>query len=184
MAQAPCGVPRGASFLLKRVGGCGTCRRLCCMLDTAERHQGGNESCLSAFRKSPNAARRISGSDPCRRCLHLPGPAAGLVGPADAGTRHRNHCPNCLASVHLDDEPGDRAADCGGHHGAGGGLGAQGRRVGHHPPLPPSAACYTPTGWRRTTTPSLLMCSGGEAPGQPPLPPAPAREAYTQKRGP
>ena len=22
--------------------------------------------------------------------------------------------PNCLASVHLDDEPGDRAADCGG----------------------------------------------------------------------
>ena len=23
-------------------------------------------------------------------------------------------CPNCLASVHLDDEPGDRAADCGG----------------------------------------------------------------------
>ena len=36
------------------------------------------------------------------------------VGPQDAGTRHRNHCPNCLASVHLDDEPGDRAADCGG----------------------------------------------------------------------
>ena len=36
------------------------------------------------------------------------------VGPQDAGTRHRNHCPNCLSSVHLDDEPGDRAADCGG----------------------------------------------------------------------
>ena len=36
------------------------------------------------------------------------------VGPADAGTRHRNHCPNCLASVHLDDEPGDRSAECGG----------------------------------------------------------------------
>ena len=35
------------------------------------------------------------------------------VGPQDAGTRHRNHCPNCLSSVHLDDEPGDRAADCG-----------------------------------------------------------------------
>ena len=33
------------------------------------------------------------------------------VGPQAAGTQHRNHCPNCLASVHLDDEPGDRAAD-------------------------------------------------------------------------
>jgi len=31
-----------------------------------------------------------------------------------AGTDHRNHCPNCLHSVHLDIEPGDREADCGG----------------------------------------------------------------------
>ena len=30
------------------------------------------------------------------------------------GTRHRNHCPICLWSRHLDDTPGDRAADCGG----------------------------------------------------------------------
>jgi DNA-directed RNA polymerase subunit RPC12/RpoP len=30
------------------------------------------------------------------------------------GTRHRNHCPWCLWSVHLDDRPGDRAAFCGG----------------------------------------------------------------------
>lgn len=30
------------------------------------------------------------------------------------GTRHRNHCPWCLASRHLDEAPGDRAADCGG----------------------------------------------------------------------
>jgi RNHCP domain len=29
------------------------------------------------------------------------------------GTGFRNHCPNCLWSRHLDDEPGDRAADCG-----------------------------------------------------------------------
>ncbi len=29
------------------------------------------------------------------------------------GTSHRNHCPNCLWSRHLDDTPGDRAADCG-----------------------------------------------------------------------
>jgi len=30
------------------------------------------------------------------------------------GTKHRNHCPWCLWSVHLDDRPGDRAAFCGG----------------------------------------------------------------------
>ena len=31
------------------------------------------------------------------------------------GTRHRNHCPVCLWSRHLDAEvPGDRAAECGG----------------------------------------------------------------------
>ena len=30
------------------------------------------------------------------------------------GTDHRNHCPNCLWSRHLDDDvPGDRDADCG-----------------------------------------------------------------------
>ena len=32
----------------------------------------------------------------------------------EEGTQHRNHCPNCLTSLHLDNEPGDRAADCGG----------------------------------------------------------------------
>lgn len=36
------------------------------------------------------------------------------VEPDDAGTDHRNHCPYCLSSVHLDIEPGDREADCGG----------------------------------------------------------------------
>ena len=30
------------------------------------------------------------------------------------GTAHRNHCPNCLWSRHLDDDsPGDRDSDCG-----------------------------------------------------------------------
>lgn len=36
------------------------------------------------------------------------------VGPARAGTEHRNHCPNCLSSLHVDISPGDRSADCGG----------------------------------------------------------------------
>ena len=51
------------------------------------------------------AARR-SGSFRCRHC--------GLDVPLDApGTAHRNHCPNCLWSRHVDDDPGDRAAECG-----------------------------------------------------------------------
>ena len=36
------------------------------------------------------------------------------VVPMGAGSDHRNHCPNCLSSLHLDNEPGDREADCGG----------------------------------------------------------------------
>ena len=36
------------------------------------------------------------------------------VVPAGAGSDHRNHCPNCLSSLHVDIEPGDRASDCGG----------------------------------------------------------------------
>lgn len=37
-----------------------------------------------------------------------------MVVPGSAGTGHRNHCPNCLSSLHVDVEPGDRASDCGG----------------------------------------------------------------------
>lgn len=36
------------------------------------------------------------------------------VGPEGAGSRHRNHCPNCLSSLHVDEKPGDRASLCGG----------------------------------------------------------------------
>ena len=34
--------------------------------------------------------------------------------PQNAGSDHRNHCPNCLSSLHVDIEPGNRASDCGG----------------------------------------------------------------------
>lgn len=43
----------------------------------------------------------------CRFC-------GAKVMPENAGTTQRNHCPVCLMSVHLDNEPGDREADCGG----------------------------------------------------------------------
>lgn len=42
----------------------------------------------------------------CRNC-------GAEVKPEGAGTQHRNHCPNCLYSIHLDNRPGDRAALCG-----------------------------------------------------------------------
>ncbi|MCL2409603.1 MAG: RNHCP domain-containing protein [Oscillospiraceae bacterium] len=35
-----------------------------------------------------------------------------LVSPEDAGSLHRNHCPKCLSSVHVDIEPGDRLSVC------------------------------------------------------------------------
>lgn len=43
------------------------------------------------------------------RCRHC-GLEVALEAP---GTAHRNHCPNCLWSRHLDNTPGDRAAGCG-----------------------------------------------------------------------
>ncbi len=43
----------------------------------------------------------------CNRC------GWEVVGEA-VGTEHRNHCPRCLWSRHLDVQPGDRAAGCGG----------------------------------------------------------------------
>ena len=36
------------------------------------------------------------------------------VTPCGAGSDHRNHCPNCLTSLHVDIEPGDRESGCGG----------------------------------------------------------------------
>lgn len=42
----------------------------------------------------------------CRACKQM-------VGPTLSGGRHRNHCPFCLHSRHVDGKtPGDRASDC------------------------------------------------------------------------
>lgn len=35
-------------------------------------------------------------------------------GTAVKGSGYTNHCPNCLWSKHVDIDPGDRGADCGG----------------------------------------------------------------------
>ena len=66
-----------------------------------EKHYYKNHACTESFT--------------CKVC-------GRLVVPGGAGSDHRNHCPNCLSSQHLDNEPGDRESDCGG--------------VGHHPQMP------------------------------------------------
>lgn len=51
---------------------------------------------------------RKSQGDSSFRCV-----LCGWSVPAQAfGTRHRNHCPRCLWSRHVDDEPGDRRSPC------------------------------------------------------------------------
>ena len=57
--------------------------------------------------KSDYRTRPCGDAFTCKAC-------GRLVTPENAGSRHRNHCPNCLSSLHLDTEPGDRAAGCGG----------------------------------------------------------------------
>ncbi|MCL2404447.1 MAG: RNHCP domain-containing protein [Defluviitaleaceae bacterium] len=44
----------------------------------------------------------------CKNCSEF-------VLPECAATKHRNHCPKCLVSIHVDINPGDRASMCGGN---------------------------------------------------------------------
>ena len=56
----------------------------------------------------PRPRRRADGRESfkCGRCR-------AFVGPTVSGGRHRNHCPLCLTSRHVDDRrPGDRASPC------------------------------------------------------------------------
>lgn len=51
----------------------------------------------------------------CRRSAGFVCGHCGYAVPLNGGgTEHRNHCPKCLHSRHLDVSPGDRGAACGG----------------------------------------------------------------------
>ena len=72
--------------------------------------------------------------------------------PQNAGSDHRNHCPNCLSSLHVDEDPGDRVSDCGGI------MEPVAVWYGRAASGPSSTAANAaensaPTGWRQTTTP-------------------------------
>jgi hypothetical protein len=59
-------------------------------------------------RKKSTNKRKPDGSETfrCRHCRTI-------VGPTLSGGRHRNHCPLCLYSLHVDGKtPGDRNCDC------------------------------------------------------------------------
>lgn len=62
--------------------------------------------------ENPRKARRgkAGRADAWFLCVHCMQP----VGNEAYGTEHRNHCPWCLWSRHVDSRPGDRAADCNG----------------------------------------------------------------------
>lgn len=83
------------------------------------RHSGDDET-LPA--KRPRGRR---GEKPFR-CSHC----KAMVGPVTSGGKHRNHCPHCLYSRHVDGRvPGDRASACGGSMAP---VGAFERRNGEH----------------------------------------------------
>jgi hypothetical protein len=68
---------------------------------------GGDSSyrSLSTQRRGADRAGREPDSFRCVHC-DLDVPATAM------GTAHRNHCPACLWSRHVDVEAGDRASDC------------------------------------------------------------------------
>ncbi|HET8521656.1 MAG TPA: RNHCP domain-containing protein [Thermomicrobiales bacterium] len=58
--------------------------------------------------RRPDRSRRADGQESFK-CGHC----KAFIGPTVSGGRHRNHCPLCLYSRHVDDRhPGDRASDC------------------------------------------------------------------------
>lgn len=97
------------------------------------------ENKRKTFEKGYYKTHRCNDTFSCRVCDRL-------VFPTPTGGDHRNHCPNCLSSLHVDQEPGDRAADCGGHHGPHRGVGAEKRGVGGDSPGAAGAASSAPTG--------------------------------------
>jgi hypothetical protein len=58
--------------------------------------------------RGPRKASRRHEDRPfnCRQC-------GRAVTPQQYGSRHRNHCPHCLWSLHVDEATGDRRSGCG-----------------------------------------------------------------------
>ena len=71
---------------------------------------------MSNSRNAPNA-ERVSRDRPDYRTQACTesftcAVCGSVVVPEHAGSDHRNHCPHCLSSLHVDNRPGDRASLC------------------------------------------------------------------------
>jgi hypothetical protein len=74
---------------------------------TQAKQQRTKRSSTTADRK--RRAKRVESRDGTFRCRQC----KTIVGPPISGVRHRNHCPLCLYSRHVDrTRPGDRAEEC------------------------------------------------------------------------
>ncbi len=61
----------------------------------------------SDYRRKPRYKQSSEEVFKCKHCRRF-------VCPPYSGGRHRNHCPFCLFSLHVDDKkPGDRMSTCG-----------------------------------------------------------------------
>lgn len=78
--------------------------------DRANRARRRERSSGTAGRKRTRLTRPPrSERDQAFKCGHC----KQFIGAPASGGRHRNHCPNCLYSRHVDDTmPGDRKSDC------------------------------------------------------------------------
>lgn len=72
-----------------------------CLWEEPMKHENKRQQYQAGYYKT----HPCRDSFPCRVC-------GRLVTPEGAGSSHRNHCPNCLYSLHVDITPGDRAAAC------------------------------------------------------------------------
>ena len=78
--------------------------------DVEEQRDGGARKKLGLGKdgKSSSIDYRFTPCLESFRCAHC----GKEIHPEGAGSQHRNHCPHCLYSLHVDEEPGDRKATC------------------------------------------------------------------------
>jgi hypothetical protein len=78
---------------------------------TGQRLSRGRADGYAEPRERPAARRQRPNQPEEFRCRHC----RTMIGPVPSGGRHRNHCPVCLHSRHVDlARPGDRLSPCGG----------------------------------------------------------------------
>jgi len=57
---------------------------------------------------TPRLSRAVRQGEESFKCVHC----KAFIGPTVSGGKHRNHCPHCLYSRHVDETIGDRASTC------------------------------------------------------------------------